>query len=137
LKQATTTLAVTGDAFASDGDAGGDLAGTLIELKQAARSLHLLTDYLDGHPESLILGKSPGPSDETSPHRRPRRRPGRRLRRRSENRYYTLSVRPPTIAAPAVPKRAIDLSLAVVHLPGVTDRPQLVVRTGAETVDVP
>jgi paraquat-inducible protein B len=60
LKQATRTLAVTGDAFASDGDAGGDLAGTLIELKQAARSLHILTDYLDGHPESLILGKSSG-----------------------------------------------------------------------------
>jgi uncharacterized protein len=53
-----------------------------------------------------------------------------------ENRYYTLSVRPPTIAAPAVPQRAIDLTLALVRLPGVTDRPQLVVRTGPETVDV-
>ena len=60
LKQATATLAVTGDAFGSDGDAGGDLAGTLAELKQAARSLHTLTDYLDNHPESLLQGKSAG-----------------------------------------------------------------------------
>ncbi|MDB5406195.1 MAG: pqiB [Rhodospirillales bacterium] len=62
LKQATTTLAVTGDAFAGEGGAGGDLAGTLTELKQAARSLHLLTDYLESHPESLIQGKSAGAS---------------------------------------------------------------------------
>ena len=60
LKQATTTLAVTGDAFGSEGDTGGDLAGTLSELKQAARSLHALTDFLENHPESLIQGKSAG-----------------------------------------------------------------------------
>ncbi|HEV2673023.1 MAG TPA: MlaD family protein [Aliidongia sp.] len=60
LKQATTTLAVTGDAFGGEGEAGGDLAGTLSELKQAARSLHALTDYLEKHPESLIQGKSAG-----------------------------------------------------------------------------
>ena len=57
LKQATATLAVTGDAFGSEGDSGGDLAGTLNELKQAARSLHVLTDYLENHPESLIQGR--------------------------------------------------------------------------------
>lgn len=60
LKQATSTLAVTGDAFGSDGESSGDLAGTLAELKQAARSLHALTDYLENHPESLIQGKSAG-----------------------------------------------------------------------------
>lgn len=60
LKQATATMAITGEAFASEGDAGGDLAGTLNELKQAARSLHALTDYLDTHPESLLQGKSAG-----------------------------------------------------------------------------
>lgn len=60
LKQATATLAVTGDAFGSDGETGGDLAGTLNELKQAARSLHALTDYLEGHPESLLQGKGAG-----------------------------------------------------------------------------
>jgi hypothetical protein len=29
-------------------------------LKQAARSLRALTDYLESHPESLIQGKSAG-----------------------------------------------------------------------------
>ena len=61
LKQATTTLAVTGDAFGSEADAGGDLAGTLNEVKQAARSLRALADYLEIHPESLIRGKSTEP----------------------------------------------------------------------------
>lgn len=60
LRQATATLAVTGDAFASEGDAGGDLAGTLNELKQAARALHELADSIDAHPESLIRGRSGG-----------------------------------------------------------------------------
>jgi paraquat-inducible protein B len=50
LRQVTATLAATGD----------DLAGTLKELKDAARSLHALTDYLESHPESLIRGKAKG-----------------------------------------------------------------------------
>ena len=57
LKQATSTLVTTGNAFAGGGD-GGDLAGTLNELRQAARSLHALADYLDAHPGSLLRGKS-------------------------------------------------------------------------------
>lgn len=60
LRQATATLAVTGDAFGSEGDAGGDLAGTLNELKQAARALHGLADSIEAHPESLIRGRSGG-----------------------------------------------------------------------------
>jgi paraquat-inducible protein B len=60
LRQATRTLSITGDAFGSDPEGGGDLAGTLNELKQAARSLRVLTDYLESHPESLIRGKSAG-----------------------------------------------------------------------------
>jgi paraquat-inducible protein B len=59
FQQATTTLSVTADAFGND-QKGGDLAGTLHELKQAARSLRVLTDYLESHPESLIQGKSAG-----------------------------------------------------------------------------
>ncbi len=50
LRQVTATLAAT----------GGDLAGTLKELKDAARSLHALTDYLESHPESLIRDKAKG-----------------------------------------------------------------------------
>ncbi|HEY2010837.1 MAG TPA: MlaD family protein [Rhizomicrobium sp.] len=60
LRQATSTLAITADAFSNDPRSGGDLAGTLNELKQAARSLRVLTDYLESHPESLIQGKSAG-----------------------------------------------------------------------------
>jgi paraquat-inducible protein B len=59
FRQAAATLAVTADAFSND-PKGGDLAGTLNELKQAARSLRVLTDYLESHPESLIQGKSTG-----------------------------------------------------------------------------
>ena len=60
LRQASATLAVTGDAFGSEPAHGGDLAGTLKELKDAARSLHALTDYLEAHPESLVRGKAGG-----------------------------------------------------------------------------
>ncbi len=35
-----------------------ELRGTLAEVKQAAQSLRVLTDYLERHPEALIRGKS-------------------------------------------------------------------------------
>ena len=57
FRQATTTLSITGDAFGNDSNSGGDLAGTLKELKQAARSLRVLADYVESHPESLVRGK--------------------------------------------------------------------------------
>jgi len=56
LQQAANSLGTVGDALSSD-PAGGDLAGTLTELRNAAASLHHLTDYLESHPESLIRGK--------------------------------------------------------------------------------
>lgn len=40
---------------------GTELAATLQELSRAARSLRVLTDYLEQHPESLIRGKPGGP----------------------------------------------------------------------------
>jgi paraquat-inducible protein B len=43
---------------ASSGGQGGDLPGTLRELKDAARSVRNLADYLENHPESLLRGKS-------------------------------------------------------------------------------
>jgi paraquat-inducible protein B len=55
LKKASSVLS---NAVGDEGEHSGDLAGTLRELKEAARSLHVLTDYLDNHPESLIQGKS-------------------------------------------------------------------------------
>ena len=42
----------------SSGGQGGDLPGTLRELKEAARSVRILADYLENHPESLLRGKS-------------------------------------------------------------------------------
>lgn len=59
LKQVSSTVGTMGDALSSD-PAGGDLAGTLSELRDAAASLHQLTDYLESHPESLLRGKSGG-----------------------------------------------------------------------------
>jgi len=56
LQQAAASLGTVGDALSSD-PAGGDLAGTLTELRNAAASLHHLTEYLENHPESLIRGK--------------------------------------------------------------------------------
>ena len=57
LQQATATLAVTDTAF-GEGGSSGNLAATLVELKQAARSLRDLADELEAHPGSLLRGKS-------------------------------------------------------------------------------
>jgi paraquat-inducible protein B len=57
LHQASTTLSVTNTAI-GDGNSSGHLAATLDELKQAARSLRDLADYLEAHPGSLLRGKS-------------------------------------------------------------------------------
>jgi len=51
------------------------------------------------------------------------------------NTYYTLSVKSP---CPAIspPAHMGNLDTATIRLPGVLDRPQLVVRTGPQTVDI-
>jgi uncharacterized lipoprotein YmbA len=51
------------------------------------------------------------------------------------NTYYTLSVESP---CPAIspPAHMDSLDTATIRLPGVLDRPQLVVRTGPQTVDI-
>jgi uncharacterized lipoprotein YmbA len=51
------------------------------------------------------------------------------------NTYYTLSVESP---CPAIspPAHRDSLDTASIRLPGVLDRPQLVVRTGPQTVDI-
>jgi paraquat-inducible protein B len=45
----------------SSGNGGGDFAGTLREVKSAARSTRILTEYLDSHPEALLRGKPGSP----------------------------------------------------------------------------
>ena len=52
-----------------------------------------------------------------------------------KTRYYLLSVEPPANAVPALTQPG-GLALTALHLPATTDRPQLVVRTGALTVDI-
>lgn len=58
LTQADATLAAAAVALDGRGGEGGDLAGTIRELKSAARSVRVLADYLEGHPESLLRGRS-------------------------------------------------------------------------------
>jgi paraquat-inducible protein B len=55
-EQLRATLTILGN----DPAASNDLARTMAELKDAARSIRVLADYLERHPESLIGGK---PSD--------------------------------------------------------------------------
>ena len=52
-----------------------------------------------------------------------------------ENRYLVLSPSPPA-GPPAQSRAAAPLRVAAVRLPGLLDRPQLVIRTSAETVDI-
>jgi paraquat-inducible protein B len=51
--QLRATIALLG----SDPRSNNDLPGTLMELKDAARSVRVLADYLERHPESLLRGK--------------------------------------------------------------------------------
>jgi len=48
-----------------------------------------------------------------------------------DNRYYTLSAEPGPTHPPAA-----TLTIVAVHVPGVTDRPQIVLKTGQQTVDI-
>ncbi len=52
-EQLRATLTILGN----DPAASNDLARTMAELKDAARSIRVLADYLERHPESLISGK--------------------------------------------------------------------------------
>jgi paraquat-inducible protein B len=58
LKQADGTLGAAESALDGRRSDGGDLAGTLRELKTAARSVRVLADYLESHPNALLLGRS-------------------------------------------------------------------------------
>jgi paraquat-inducible protein B len=51
--QLKATIALLG----SDPRSSNDLLRTLTELKDAARSIRVLADYLERHPESLLHGK--------------------------------------------------------------------------------
>ena len=57
LDQAKKTLRSAEGALSSDSPLQGDLRETLIEVTKAAESIRALTDYLERHPESLLLGR--------------------------------------------------------------------------------
>lgn len=57
LRQARSTLQGVQEALASDSPLQQNLGQTLEQVRRAARSLRVLTDYLERHPEALLLGK--------------------------------------------------------------------------------
>jgi paraquat-inducible protein B len=57
ISQADNTLQTVEHMFAADAPMSQEMQRTLIELAEAARSLRVLADYLDRHPEALLRGK--------------------------------------------------------------------------------
>ncbi len=60
IKQAKGTLATAEKAIAADSPLRQDLDQTLEDVAQAARSLKILLDYLEQHPDALLRGKGTG-----------------------------------------------------------------------------
>ncbi|MGB5776249.1 MAG: MlaD family protein [Sedimenticolaceae bacterium] len=60
IKQAKGTLATAEKAIAADSPLRQDLGQTLEDVAQAARSLKILLDYLEQHPDALLRGKGKG-----------------------------------------------------------------------------
>ncbi|MDX1814488.1 MAG: MlaD family protein [Thermodesulfobacteriota bacterium] len=57
LKKLQTSLAEIEKGYGADSSTNQDLRKALDELSEAARSIRVLTEYLQRHPESLIRGK--------------------------------------------------------------------------------
>jgi len=57
LKKLQTSLAEIEKGYGADSSTNQDLRKALDELGEAARSIRVLTEYLERHPESLIRGK--------------------------------------------------------------------------------
>ncbi len=57
LAEAKRAIAAAGKVMASDSPLQEDARQALAEITRAAKSLRVLTDYLERHPESLIRGK--------------------------------------------------------------------------------
>jgi paraquat-inducible protein B len=57
LVQAEGTLKTVENMFADDSAISQELQTSLRELADAARSLRILSDYLERHPEALLKGK--------------------------------------------------------------------------------
>ena len=57
LEEAEKTLALLRSQLESDSEIAFELANTLRELERAGRSVRILADYLEQHPEALLKGK--------------------------------------------------------------------------------
>jgi paraquat-inducible protein B len=57
--QLEKTLAATSGLLGSSTTGSGELPRALRDLREASRSVRLLTDYLERHPEALVRGKQP------------------------------------------------------------------------------
>jgi paraquat-inducible protein B len=51
------TLAATSGLLGNSNTGSGELPRALRDLREASRSVKLLTDYLERHPEALVRGK--------------------------------------------------------------------------------
>ncbi len=61
LKTATETLHSLQDVTSRDGEMGNTLYNTLDEMRAAARSIRIMSEYLERHPEALLQGKGGPP----------------------------------------------------------------------------
>jgi paraquat-inducible protein B len=59
LKAANVTLSAVSQTYGSDSDFDRSLQGVMDQAGSTLRSVQSLTDYLDRHPQSLLLGRSP------------------------------------------------------------------------------
>jgi len=58
-EQLEKTLSATSGLVGSSATGSGELPRALRDLREASRSVRLLTDYLERHPEALLQGKRP------------------------------------------------------------------------------
>lgn len=61
LKEAHATLASLRAMASTDGEIGNELYNALAEITAAARSIRVMSEYLERHPEALIKGKGGNP----------------------------------------------------------------------------
>ena len=58
MEQATKTLGTLQGAVAADSPLGHEIANALGEISAATRSLRVLAEYLEGHPDAVLRGKT-------------------------------------------------------------------------------
>jgi paraquat-inducible protein B len=61
LENARTTLGSLGEVASPEGEIGVELYNALAEFTAAARSIRIMAEYLERHPEALLKGKSGNP----------------------------------------------------------------------------